>query len=258
MENQKIIVIGDIHGEELWKDIIRKHPDSKYIFLGDYCDPYHMICEDDVIANLQSIINFKKQASEKIILLLGNHDIQYMYKEAECCTRRMIRAESEIRDIFRTNILLFDWGYKLGNLIFTHAGISQGWFRFSFPNVENSDVFEFITNSTKKEIAFACGYARGGNMPYGGFFWASKSEMNDPLNGFIQIVGHNRVSEITVRRNIENDIVIFCDSLWNGKYLIIEETTNTVNFFDANLMEGIKLNVMSMDKELMYGINGLV
>ena len=118
--------------------------------------------------------------------------------------------------------------------------------------------FEFITNSTKKEIAFACGYARGGNMPYGGFFWASKSEMKDPLNGFIQIVGHNRVSEITVRRNIENDIVIFCDSLWNGKYLIIEETTNTVNFFDANLMEGIKLNVMSMDKELMYGINGLV
>lgn len=139
-----MIVIGDIHGKQIWKDVVEMHPDCKYIFLGDYCDPYDNIHEDDVIANLQSIINFKKQNITNVILLLGNHDIQYIYEEAEYCTRRMKKEEHNIRNLFKTNILLFDWGYMQNNILFTHAGISQGWFRFSFPDKEENNILEFI------------------------------------------------------------------------------------------------------------------
>ena len=250
MRKQKIIVIGDIHGEQVWKEVIKKHPESKYIFLGDYCDPYHIIPKDDVIINLQDIINFKKQASTDVVLLLGNHDIQYIYKEAEYCTRRMEKEEFEIRRLFENNLELFDWAYKLENFLFTHAGISQGWFRFSFPNKDNSNILEIITAEEYRDLAFACGYARGGNVPYGGFFWAGKNEMADPLNGYIQIVGHNRVPEITVKRSGENGIVIFCDSLWNGRCLVIEEAQDNIAFFEVNMVENTLNKILSVVKDI--------
>ena len=37
----KYILIGDIHGRTQWKKIVEKEKDAdKFIFLGDYFDPY--------------------------------------------------------------------------------------------------------------------------------------------------------------------------------------------------------------------------
>ena len=83
-EEERIIVIGDIHGEGAWRDIVEKHPGCKYIFLGDYCDPYNYdLSDEEVIANLCSIIEFKKQKMDDVVLLLGNHDIQYVYNRKQ-------------------------------------------------------------------------------------------------------------------------------------------------------------------------------
>lgn len=38
-----IVVIGDVHGLTCWKDIVKVHKDSMFVFLGDYCDPYEDI-----------------------------------------------------------------------------------------------------------------------------------------------------------------------------------------------------------------------
>ena len=235
-EEERIIVIGDIHGESTWMDIVEKHPGCKYIFLGDYCDPYRYdLSDEDVIANLCSIIEFKKQNKDDIVLLLGNHDIQYVYHEAERCSRRMELAETRISELLKSNISLFKWGEKVGRVIFTHAGISQSWFRFASEKADKSDIIKFITDPQNKEVAFACGYARGGFAPFGGFFWADKRELTEPLEEYIQVVGHSRVPEIMLRKIDEDTVIFFCDCLRFGKYLTIEQENGSLYFYEAQL-----------------------
>jgi hypothetical protein len=73
-------LIGDIHGRNAWRQLVRT--DMINIFLGDYLDPYD---RDDLQAdsteydNLQDIIRFKQQNPDTTVLLLGNHDLHYLW-----------------------------------------------------------------------------------------------------------------------------------------------------------------------------------
>lgn len=69
------------------------------------------------------------------------------------------------------------------------------------------------------EALFCVGEARGGEYGrIGGIFWADRSELKDPLHGFTQVVGHNRVQDITEMAYTNDNKIIFCDCLGNGKY----------------------------------------
>lgn len=72
-------------------------------------------------------------------------------------------------------------------------------------------------------------------MPYGGIFWADKNEMCNPLNGYIQIVGHTRVPDILLKRIDEKTAIFFCDCLAMGKYLTIEQENGSLYFYEAQL-----------------------
>lgn len=241
MQQQKIIVIGDIHGEQTWKNIINKHPKEKYIFLGDYCDPYNQdLFEDEVLNNLSQIIKFKQEHSDDVILLLGNHDMQYIDETAEFCSRYMVRINNEIEELFKENKDSFQKIHAEGNLLFTHAGISQNWFKTNFANMDKGDILEIINNPDNTSVLNHCGKVRGGRMPYGGIFWADKNEMCNPMNGFIQIVGHTRVSDILLKCIDENTAIFFCDCLRLGKYLTIEQENDSLYFYEAQLEDDKK------------------
>jgi hypothetical protein len=45
-------IIGDVHGSAYWKEIIKEHPNCRYIFWGDYFDPYEEIDDKALIKNL--------------------------------------------------------------------------------------------------------------------------------------------------------------------------------------------------------------
>ena len=72
----KIIVIGDIHGRDIWKEIVKQEYD-KVIFLGDYLDSYDLPV-DKQRQNLIDILEFKANNRDKVELLIGNHDFQYL------------------------------------------------------------------------------------------------------------------------------------------------------------------------------------
>ena len=74
----KILVLGDIHGRTIWKDIIKKENPDKVIFLGDYVATHDNISSKEQIANLEEILAYKEANSSKVILLRGNHDIQHL------------------------------------------------------------------------------------------------------------------------------------------------------------------------------------
>lgn len=80
------------------------------VFLGDYWDPYdfdvfwYSMTKDIVIQNFREIINLKKTYPDKVTLLLGNHDCEYMYGLSVCGHRCDKENYDLIRSLFRENM----------------------------------------------------------------------------------------------------------------------------------------------------------
>lgn len=74
----RIRVIGDVHGKSWWKSLVKDIDEvDMIVFLGDYVDSYN-ISDEQIINNLLDIIEFKKSYEDKVILLLGNHEYNYI------------------------------------------------------------------------------------------------------------------------------------------------------------------------------------
>ena len=82
---KQLLIIPDVHGRTFWKDAVSQYEDKveKIIFLGDYLDPYpdEGITRKGAIRNFEEIIDYKINNSDKVVLLLGNHDLHYWSKE---------------------------------------------------------------------------------------------------------------------------------------------------------------------------------
>ena len=78
-------IIGDIHGRTNWKGLVNE--DFINIFVGDYFDPYTWIPFYELQQNFQEIIDLKKQLPDKVVLLYGNHDYEYLPSISEESSR---------------------------------------------------------------------------------------------------------------------------------------------------------------------------
>ena len=67
----KTIVIGDIHGRTIWKQIVRHNTFDKVVFEGDYFDSFDISVKDQ-LKNFNEIIKFKERFPDKVVLLIGN------------------------------------------------------------------------------------------------------------------------------------------------------------------------------------------
>ena len=77
----KIAIIGDLHGKNCYKKLLKDKIDSfdKIIFMGDYSDDSWITFTDkEIVDNLKEVIEFKKKYKDKVELLIGNHDFQYI------------------------------------------------------------------------------------------------------------------------------------------------------------------------------------
>ena len=127
-----IIVLGDVHGSTFWKTAVDENPACRYIFLGDYLDPYEYIPAWLLIRNLKKIIQLKKERPDDVILLLGNHDLHYFCSDMDPSSRFDFMIAEEVSMLFRENIHLFMYAFQVDNWIFTHVGISEKWFLDDF------------------------------------------------------------------------------------------------------------------------------
>ena len=221
MTKKETIVFGDVHGLTYWKRAVEENPDCRYIFLGDYFDPYTDIAPKQLIANMKEIIQLKKDNPNEVILLIGNHDLHYIDLNIYPCSRFDDRIEKAAHALFSENAHLFQYAFQEENRIFTHAGISQKWFFDDFQGDANKNIAEQLNNPEHDQLPALkrCGWFRGGDRyAVGGILWADIEELDEPLPNYIQFVGHNRVGEIRkYERN--NGVIFFCDCLYNEKYL---------------------------------------
>ena len=149
----KIVVIGDIHGRDCWNKIIDDNPDADlFIFLGDYVSTHDNISSDQQINNLLDILLYKEQNPDKVILLRGNHDLQHLgYYWAECSGYfREVGRELSKEEVHERYLRDTQWVYVYNDIVFSHAGITEKWFRDSgcetvedINNLEPSELFGF-------------------------------------------------------------------------------------------------------------------
>lgn len=92
-----ITIIPDIHGRVFWKKAVDSaSKDDTIVFFGDYLDMYWV-----------DSLDFKKSNPERVVLLLGNHDCEYMYSRNVCDCRCDRKNYDIIQSLFRDNWKLF-------------------------------------------------------------------------------------------------------------------------------------------------------
>lgn len=235
-----ILILGDIHGRKIWKEIIEKENPDKVIFLGDYVSTHDNISEQEQIENLEEILRYKEKNPEKVILLRGNHDVQHLkYPWAQCSGYfpKVAYWMFENKERFLNNS---QWIYLYDNIIFSHAGISQVWFTKSicpyiFDNIgfqydatmnivlnqindiEPCELFGFIPDN----MWDMCGESATQSCT-----WIRPEKLvRHALEGFTQVVGHTPVKDKCVdcfETIKDGEHIWLCDALDQKSYLIIE------------------------------------
>ena len=204
--NKNILIIPDVHGRTFWKAAMNPGNYEKIVFLGDYADPYEMegITVSMALDNFEEIIALKQQNPDKVILLLGNHDLHYYseyYRERAKSSRYSPVAAATLERLFQDNRPLFQlvWETDLGEsrYLFSHAGINQGWLKRNLEQIGQPDENHLnrllLTNEGIGTLA-QVGRIRGGGFQNGSIVWADVDELivSDPLPCTYQIFGQTQ------------------------------------------------------------------
>jgi len=268
---KKILTIGDVHGRDkwmfhthgspyefnFWKQAVENGAPGddnfwkdcpymgfdKIIFVGDYVDSYDLKNET-ILNNLKNIVFFKKMVPDKVVLLLGNHDIQYFIKDQICSGYRG-EMYYDLNQIFNDKDLDFKIAHlekdvEENNYLWTHAGVTRGWlketkidilypgYRFydMVKELEKQDIDVFLNAlfEIRCDNLFHVDEYSGGIHPWAGPLWVRpKVFNNDRLERINQIVGHTPQNAIKIE-NIKEVKHYFVDCLWddNDEALILE------------------------------------
>lgn len=245
-----ILSIGDVHGRDAWKflthgssyeynvwrtavdngasptdnEFWKELPYSKFdkiIFIGDYVDSF-VIDNLTILSELNDIIHFKRVMGDRVELLIGNHDISYIIHGQSCSGFRP-EMQFDLYKIFHDDINFFKIAHEEtssdGSIwLWTHAGVSSGWYNQSFlrhissPKYRFADIvkeFDMDNKTVSEQLNFAwelkltslydVDYYSGGISPWAGPLWVRPGIFDEnPLSGYNQIVGHTPVNDIII------------------------------------------------------------
>jgi hypothetical protein len=227
----KIITIGDLHGLDNWKSIDPKKYD-KIIFLGDYVDSF-IVIDKKIVRNFSEVIAFKHKWFDKVILLIGNHEMSYMSPQYRSTGYRHAIA-GDIKKLLVDHYELFKIAWQYNNYLWTHAGMHQEFYnekilpKITDPPENLSDALQELYENGYPPI-FEVGYERGGDInDIGGPLWLDeKLLVENPLKGYHQVVGHSPVNTIKHHVPFPDDpktTVTLCDCIeWgDGKMYELE------------------------------------
>ena len=196
----KILICPDVHGRKFWHKAIEMIDEvDQVVFLGDYLDPYSYegITFEDALMELEGILAFKEDYPDKVVLLVGNHDMHYIKTEFMDCSRLNVWRRAEVHDLFMNNIDKFQLIHKVDNYLFSHAGVYLEWIKkYEITLEELFDFKKFLGGrwNTLEDVS----YTRGGWCKVGSCVWADiRESVNNELPVMFkkQIVGHTQMEE---------------------------------------------------------------
>lgn len=216
---KNILIIPDIHGRKFWRKAISNNIEQvdKVIFLGDYLDPYpeeieespeSMECKyfgdsQSLLEILNDIVSLKKNEPDKYVLLTGNHTDSYIWSKFNAATRTDYKNWEKYHKFFSENLEYFNLVWIENDVIFSHAGITEGWANriwesLGFPENELSSVKEIAEVLRDTSLADFnkyyikplgdISYYRWGEAQFGSCEWADIREHIDMKSSTTEIV----------------------------------------------------------------------
>lgn len=238
------VTIPDLHGSPVWKEIHPKDYDE-IVFLGDYMDSF-VYTDAQILSNVIEILEFAAKHPH-VKLLVGNHDVPYLFSELEgySCFAQGFRVGMlpTVRPIFEDAYRagLFKLVHRNGNMLFSHAGVTNGWYQMVCEEIFNKPHrLDFLWESQsvedkinalldiKSHHIIANDKARGGCSDTPGPLWVHSDAMVlDALEGFHHVVGHTKMDDIWTFDCGETKVT-FCD--------VIENKNNSkIKFFEYEI-----------------------
>ncbi len=208
-----IRAIGDIHGKDVWEKLINEGSFDICVFVGDYVDAFRL-SDEVIIKNAEKLFKWVSEDPEKRKLIIGNHDLQYIYDNLKYrCTGYRASMTFSLYSLFKEYSALFSVAYQYQNYLFTHAGVSRGYFEWLRKELEESnkswfldswknnlaDCLNNLQESHLQEMLHVIGYTSGGSYKYGGITWARPNEWAEPFLPLHQVVGHTAIDKIDTR-----------------------------------------------------------
>ncbi len=228
----KTLVLGDTHGRPYWKEIIAKESPDRVVFIGDYFDSYDDYTAAEQMDNFKQIVEYKQSGQAEVIMLVGNHDYHYMRGVSEHYSGHQGGAAPAIQQLLEDNKEHLQMCYRLGDFVFSHAGISHDWLTIHGYSVEH-DLIEWVNDKfkfTPKLFEFA-GWDPYGDSVISSPIWirpASLLKSNKETwlkEKHIQVVGHTQVNKIDVAGKATGGKYYLIDTLGTtGEYMVIDMT----------------------------------
>jgi hypothetical protein len=219
--------------EDFWNEM----PYTQYdqiVFVGDYVDSFD-ISNVVILDNLKKILFFKKALPDKVVLLLGNHDIQYFIPN-EVCSGYRSEMRPDLYQIFTENKECFKVAHLIKDntgikYLWTHAGVTDRWLKDTIKDLHNpkyrhyeitkdfdtEDLDKFLNDLFELRVdnIFNVDAHSGGYNLWAGPFWVRPMILNEfHLEGVNQIVGHT--PQKMVKDIICGDVTHYLvDCLWD-------------------------------------------
>ena len=224
-EKLKILVIGDVHQSNFWERFNFNKYD-KICFLGDYFDDFSSDWNKlNPIENLQKILYLQQQDKDKFHILLGNHDFQYLDLNEEYSGKQK-HKQYDIHEFLEEHIKEFRLVYKLGNILFSHAGVSSIWCEdYQLKDIET--INSLLWNKIYGALSFyPYDTSWTGRNPHQSPIWIRPEALcMYPWKNYTQIVGHtsNLGPNGVARIKMKNDKSLFVvDNKEHTAYLELE------------------------------------
>jgi hypothetical protein len=222
----KIICVPDIHGFNHWKKVIPLvNKVDKIIFLGDYVDSFKNKWPEQ-IKNLYAIFRFKRENTNKVDILLGNHDTSYILEEH--CSGFQPEHEFDIYEAFNINKHLYQIISIYDNYLFSHAGVSAEWMYCAGIKDVNEINQLFLERPNFFRWVGPDGAGRNNSE---GPLWIRENLCCCNVKGYNQIVGHTEILEKNsslILRGINNEKLIYIDTPSHNTIISIDTKSELI------------------------------
>lgn len=231
----KTVCIGDLHGKDIWKQIVEKENDADtFVFLGDYFDSFD-VPPVEQLYNFEEIVRFKRESGKEVVMLIGNHDFHYFpgFGSITRCSGYQPMMLNSFSHSIDTNRDCLQMCYAKDGFLFSHAGISVRWLKTVFKKDWTVDnVVEKVNDVFLSEFRW---FNFKGLDPYGDDvqqspIWIRPRSLKIANNNtnlyrkYIQVVGHTHTKEITYSgRNYFVDTFDTCNeylTIVDGKVIL--------------------------------------
>lgn len=221
---KKITIIGDLHGRTTWRQMVDANPDSDlYIFMGDYFDSFHI----DIMSqmhNFRDLIKFKKENTDKVITLLGNHDFHYT---SGCIGTYsgfhhslLFNMKLELDELIRDGILIM--AHQIDKYLFTHAGVTKTFceeWKIDAENLVESLNQQLIHRPIVFNFRAGNRYSATGDDITQGPLWVRPTSLMEDGLDYMHVIGHTERTMIETVSNDDGYGYINTDSQQYGNYL---------------------------------------